>query len=201
MLELIFQDQVDGQIYGYTHRDILEAARRHDLPEIIIGDIPDNGTRNNDELAKTEMKYWEIYSSHSISCNPSHEQKVMKLLLDMEERITPLGRILYLADKISAIIATGVRIEDENAPKIKKNNPAVSQNDMKEMSYCDNCEDGFYRASEMWTVDYLEIRKIAQYDDTGYFTSVLVMITIMLNGKWYDWREQQYEEVLQKFKR
>lgn len=51
-------------------------------------------------------------------------------------------------------------------------------------------------ASEMWAIDYFKERGIINYDETGYFTSLVVMVTLMMNnGKWYQWREQDYNKL------
>ena len=60
------------------------------------------------------------------------------------------------------------------------------------MFICDYCENGYYKASEMWANDYFMTRKIWQHDIFGFATALLIMITLIINGKWYKWREQEY---------
>ena len=39
---------------------------------------------------------------------------------------------------------------------------------------------------------YLQMRKLVQYDDTGFFTALIVMYTLQIHNYWYSWREADY---------
>ena len=43
-------------------------------------------------------------------------------------------------------------------------------------------------------MDFLKVGKYQDYDRTGYFTSLIVMCTILINGEWYRWREKAYND-------
>lgn len=60
------------------------------------------------------------------------------------------------------------------------------------MKMCERVTDYAYKASEMWTIDYLKIRKIVDLDTSFFFTAIVVMATLLVNKKWYDWREKDY---------
>ena len=62
------------------------------------------------------------------------------------------------------------------------------------MRICERLDGNYRRASEMWTIDYLKLRRRIQFDDSGFFTSILVMYTLMVNKTWYNWRERDYLE-------
>ena len=62
------------------------------------------------------------------------------------------------------------------------------------MEICGPHKSGFYKASEMWTIDHLKIRELIRLDDDGFFTALIVMYTLMVNGKWYSWREKDYRK-------
>jgi hypothetical protein len=44
----------------------------------------------------------------------------------------------------------------------------------------------------MWAIDYFKMRELEQYDDTGYFTALIVAYTLAVNGHWYIWRDHDY---------
>lgn len=183
----------------YSYREITEAIRRHDLPEIIIKDQPDNGTRDDKGLAKEEHRYWRFFSKLSPKREVDFEKKVNALLHDMEEQRSSTGRILYVADKAAAIIIALCCDLKKVGPTMRLNDPTASINEVSAMQTCDRCnKNGYFRASEMWTVDFFKTRKLYQYDDNGFFTALIVMATLATHrNKWYSWREQDYTQLTQ----
>lgn len=186
---------------GFTYREVMEAARRHDLPENVIGDVSDNGARDNEELAHIEHSYLRIFAQSSPAREANFEIKVRQLLCNMEIKQGFSGRLLYAADKCSAILTT-LRYDAEGAsPTMATNFKGASAKDTNQMMLCEfrtkkSDETGTYevcRASEMWTIDYFKSREIYRYDDTGLITAIIVMYSLINNGKWYAWREKDYE--------
>ena len=76
---------------GYTYREIMEAVRRHDLPENETGDIPDDGAR--DEVAKSESDtaYQLKFSRLSPSRELESEKRIRCLLAEMDGQSSPTG--------------------------------------------------------------------------------------------------------------
>lgn len=183
-----------GPYRELSHRyNCEEALRRHDLPEIAIGDIPDAGERDESAKIAAERNYFESYSSFSPLSNKNIDEAVNKMLYDMEEKTSHLGRSIYVADKISALIITLACDKIGIPPKMKPSCKHASPRDRYEMSLCDYRIDGACYASEMWAIDYLKARLLNQYDDKGYYTALLVMCTLLVNGgEWYSWREADY---------
>lgn len=186
---------------GFVYREIMEVARRHDLPENAIGDIADNGNRNDKELARAERAYLRAFAQASPSREAVFEDRVRQLQCNMDEKRGFSGRLLYAADKVSAILVTlGYDAEDQ-PPTMTTNFEDASAKETKSMALCEfrtqkTGKIGEYeicKASEMWTIDYFKIRKLYQYDDTGLITAILVMYSLVVNGKWYAWREADYE--------
>lgn len=178
----------------YSYREIMEAVRRHDLPEIIIGDQPDNGKRDDKELAKKEQQYWRMFSSLFLNGKTKSEGRINSLLLEMQERRSSTGRALYVADKI-ALIVMALRCDTKKvSPTMQLNDPDASDNERADMQTCDRCDkNGRFLGSEMWTVDYFKTRRLYRYDSTGFFTAFVVMATLAAhNNRWYHWREKDY---------
>ncbi len=180
-------------VEGFNYREIMEAARRHDLPENIIGDIPDNGTRDDAAKAETEHYYLQEFAGLTSKNEWLFERNVARILQGMEEKSTRIGRSIYMADKTSAIITTLVEDYRGNSPLMSVNNPHASQNDKDNMSLCDYCKESQCKASEMWTIAFFKTRNMIQYDETGFYTAIIILATLIANGKWYNWREKYYQ--------
>lgn len=178
---------------GYTYQEIMETIRIHDLPENDIGDWPDNGSTNQTLKAKKERAYLTTFGYCYTKEENSFTFAVAELFDSMDEKDTYTGRLIYSADKIAAIIATLTADSLGHRAMISKCDPYLSKRDKESIRRCDFSENGFYKASEMWTIDHLELRKLCQYDDEGFFTALLVMYTLLVNGKWYLWRENTYK--------
>lgn len=177
---------------GYNMHNIIEAIQLHDLPENIIGDIPDNGSFDHDEKRAEEVRYYDNYKKYYPSFPRQYFCKTFQLLDEMEAKNSEIGRLLYCADKASAIIFSLQQDHNGIPPMLSRNNKCVSKRDREEMALCDLERDKKYRASEMWTIDWFKMRKLIKYDDTGFFTALIIMRTLQVNGCWYFWREKDY---------
>ena len=176
----------------YSYRELMEAIRRHDLPENEIGDIPDNGEAENSNKSIAEAAYFKAFSSYSPLREHFFEENVNRLLIEMDNQSSFFGRLLYMTDKTSALFITLWHDKVERHPVMRPNSRRISGRDLSEMQMCDDKVNGGYRASEMWAIDYFRMRALEQYDDTGYFTALIVAYTLEVNDRWYIWRQQDY---------
>ena len=177
---------------NYSRFEMDEAATIHDLPENITGDIPDNRNRDEAEKNRIENAYFEdLMTTYPPSQSP-HCWKIKRLLREMQDKSSFEGRILYVADKLSAILMMLHYDRAQLYPSINPSDPRISKASREEREFCEVQQDGTILLSELWTVDFLYGRNIVQYDDTGFFLSVLVMATLIVRGEWYSWREAQY---------
>lgn len=181
---------------GYTYRDIMKAVRFHDVAENATGDNPDNGGAF-DETIKDAFEADRI--CQALTSVPEYEKpqsdKVVKLFKEMQDKSTPTGRLLYICDKFAANFIVLTYDSLGASPKLHFAAPRpLSSRDKEEMLLCDYVDaDDYHLASEMWAIDLLHIRNLIEYDDTGFITACLIMYTLMVHGKWYDWRERDYE--------
>ena len=200
MVALMLRSEVGHKFlhHGCTNDDfdyleIMEAIRLHDLPENAIGDWLDNGSRDeSDKFALEDNWYSEFKQNYT-----TRERRLGKfaydILMGMREKQGPTGKMLYAADK-TALIITALAYDRAGHPlTMHIGNPNASERDKQEMCICEWHEAGNRKASEMFTTDVFHIREITQYDETGFFTALVVMCTIIVNGKWYDWRKMDYE--------
>ena len=176
----------------YDRREIDEAILMHDLPENEIGDIPDNGTQDKAAKAKIEEAYFDDFLNLHSPSDDNHCFYIKELLNEMNDQSTEEGRILYLADKTAAVIMMLCYDYLGYHPYAYENDEHISIINRAEMKLCELRHGGGYLLSELWTVDFLFARELTKYDDTGFFTAILIMTTLLVNGKWYNWREKQY---------
>lgn len=177
---------------GYTHREMIEAMRVHDLGENEIGDIPDNGDRDNEEKDSAEMEYFEKFMASYPPEQSESRDKVLRLLYEMQHQSSFDGRLVYLSDKISALIVTLCLDWMGYPPMMKDISPYASSRDILEMKLCDYSANRAHKASEMWVIDFFKMRELNRFDETTFFTSLIVMTTLVVNGRWYNWREKDY---------
>ncbi len=177
----------------YSRRSIFEAIRMHDLPENITGDTPDNSMRDEMKKIQEDMNYYYNYISLQ-SDNIVYRADAIQLLEEMQNHSSPEGRIIYLADKLAAILMTLCYDKLGLFPSASFKEPNISPRNEDAMYMCDNVvENNRYLLSEIWTIDFLVQRKLTEFDETGFFTALLVMSTLICHeGKWYDWREADY---------
>lgn len=200
-LTMAIIDRMLGFYYGpdinlpedeYTYREIMEAIRLHDLPENEIGDIPDNGSGDANEKHAKEESYYHLFSCYYPKQESFFKQRVLNLLEEMNYQLTNIGETLYCADKLSATLITLQYDFRETVPRLHEQDVTASERDRAEMALCDENVNGWHRASEMWTIDYLKERRIVDLDTTGFFTALLIMRTLQVHHKWYAWREKDY---------
>jgi hypothetical protein len=181
----------------YSYREFIEAIRRHDLPENVIGDIPDNGTHDERQKHVAELTYHTFFDDKYPKHEDAVKEKVSDLLEEMEQKSTPAGRFLYAVDKASAIVMALEYDFYEESPMRRINARNLSKRDHDEMARCDTIVHKFpfkyCLASEMWTNDWFEARKLVDYDESGFMTALIVMRTLQVHEKWYSWRQESYD--------
>lgn len=178
-------------IEGYTYREIIEAAQMHDLAENVFGDIPDNGAHDEATKNANEIEYFSrFFNSYQI--DKEETENVLELLKDMQSHITTTGKLLYLADKTSALLITLWLDHMGRSPLMQQDSDLASPRDLAEMKMCDFVSNHSCRASEMWAIDFFKMRKIVDLDETFFFTALIIMATLIVHGRWYSWREKDY---------
>lgn len=176
----------------YNRREIDEAVLLHDLPENETGDTPDNGSRDETAKMQHDKTYYEDFLHMYAPYESNSCFYISKLLQEMEDKSTEEGRILYVADKLSAIIMMLAYDELGLYPHAFPDDEFISDINRAEMNLCEMRHNDGYLLSELWTVDFLYARELAKFDDSGFFLAILVMTTLLVHGKWYHWREGQY---------
>ena len=192
-------DVVLDALYGwgndtprYTRYEFTKALRYHDLPENETGDGEDNLSRDESAKAQQEKDYFDTFTHYYSSKYDLGFFHVKELLLEMQELNTEDGRIAYLADKLAAIVMVLCYQRLKVYMYAYKTDPCISPVNLEEIKMCENTYEGGYLFSEMWTNDFVYARELTRYDDSGYFTALLIMITLICrDNHWYNWRLMQ----------
>lgn len=193
---------------NYTRKEFGESVRLHDLPENVSGDMPNNNSAIVPKKNRIEGEYYDkavrcYYDPYEVGESIVHMRRLLAELAALGEAVknytdyTPESRIFYGADKLAAIIDTLNGDRRGDLPHAGYNDPDITDINHKEMDLCElrHPKYGDYLLSEIWTVDFLYARELTRYDDTGFFTGLLIMTTLLCHkGKWYHWRENQYLE-------
>lgn len=191
-LVFCYGDAIDGTVY----RAMQMAIYRHDLPENLFGDTADNGTRDDAAKSIIEREYWQKFGRLRTFNSPKFEQKVYRLLVEMQEKSTQNGRMLYLADKTSAVIMALYYDYIDMSPTLTLEDVGMSEIDRQAIELCDSSYTGAALASEMWTISHFKLRNFIKYDTTGFFTALIIMATLQVHHRWYHWREMDYSKKL-----
>lgn len=178
----------------YDRFEIDEAITLHDLPENLTGDIPDNRNRDEAKKAQIENHYFDRIITTYVGPQSSHRLKIRQLLQEMQDKTSFEGRMLYVADKVSAILMMLCYDRIKLYPSVHPDDPSITKVNREEISLCEKQQNGNILLSELWTVDFLYGRNIVQYDETRFFLAILVMATLWVRGEWYGWREAQYPQ-------
>ncbi|MBQ8985192.1 hypothetical protein IJ076_01370 [Candidatus Saccharibacteria bacterium] len=179
-------------IDSYTYRDLVDTMDVHDLAEIKYGDSSDNGARDEVSKNQRELKFIREYLDTYPKNAPLNKLNITALIRAMQKHNTPSGKLLYLSDKVAALIVTLTLDSLGSPPTMSMDYEHASDRDKVEMSMCDSNLDGRYKASEMWTIDFFELRDLVSLDRSFFFTGIIVMATLMTNECWYRWREKSY---------
>lgn len=180
---------------GHAYHSVMEAVRRHDLPENDTGDIPDDGNRDEEAKIRAEREFQAEFAGYSANQETRTDRGVAHLLHEMEGRTSPTGKLLYLADKVSAVIIVLTYDQLGRPPLRRLTDSYLTDRDRQEIALCDSAFGGdAYLASEMWTIDYFQGRSLVEYDDTGWFTALVVAATLLVRQDWYRWREEHYPD-------
>lgn len=185
----------DQELPYYNDRVIHEAILLHDLPENLTGDIADNRKRDELQKAEIETQYYTDFSDNYGDTEKAFYQSVMYLLDEMSKKSSREGCLLYTADKVSAIIMMLAYDQLKLFPHAFANDDSLSNITLRELNLCEmRSPEGGLLLSELWTIDYLCGRNLIQYDKLGFFTALLIMITLIVHGNWYHWRESMYKK-------
>ena len=173
--------------FTWPHWSIIEAViKMHDFPENKYKDIPDNGTRNETTKRLEEHLYLERLEKYYIKIYGERKaRKIRQLYYEFEGRSTPLGRVIYCADKIAAPLYFINSDRRGKRSYVSRKEVEKSETNIRSAKLCRKTKRGFL-IGQLWTVDYVYTRELIKYDEDMFFTAIAVMMTLIVYGEWFD---------------
>lgn len=102
-------------------------------------------------------------------------------------------RELICTYKLAAIFTALQYDCHEKPPLLQVSTRNLSQYERQKINLLDykikKGKSVYCRTSELLTYSWFEMPKLADYDKTGFFTSLIVMRTLQVHNKWYNWRQ------------
>ena len=181
--------------FTWPHWSITEAViKMHDFPENKYKDIPDNGTRNETEKKAKERHYLERLKKYYIEIYGERKAgKIFQLYDEFEKHSTPLGRVIYCADKIAAPLYFINSDRSGERSYVSREEVEKSKTNIRSAELCKETEQGILTGL-LWTADYMYTRKLIKYDEDMFFAAIAVMMTLIVYGEWFDIESHHAEQ-------
>ena len=161
----------------------MQTAMIHDLGEIATGDIPDNGTRDAAAKDRAEL---EVMNSFAELLPAAEIKDTLALFTEFQQRSTRRGKILYLADKLEAVLQTFF-YEAEGRVGWLGLEPSYRPSD-RDIEYSDATKDS--TTASTWSYHFYQITRELSAEDSEIvdpFIEVLAEAALSVRGKWFDW--------------
>lgn len=158
----------------------------HEIGETELGDIPDDGLR--DENKKRAIEH-EVLQGLISDLPPFFRRRILIGFTELQARTTERGRIMYCLDKLETILQ-GLIYESEGRGgdyHYKMKQRRISQQDRNNIRDTGSC-----KLVDIWSKHFLE--KIADFPEAPIFTDILRAAVVDIRGEWFSW----YEESLSK---
>lgn len=114
----------------------------HEMGENMFGDIQDNGNRNESKKNMDEQNYLIDYMK---DWSTFHRTQICNTFVEMQDKSTTLGSLLYLIDKTEVILQNLI-YEDQGRGGDAKNCPYLTPRDQMEIN-----ETGSTKPADMWS--------------------------------------------------
>lgn len=161
--------------------DIL--ATIHDFPENEYGDIADDGNRDEQLKIAREHQYLKKIKELCVTIyGKKVTNKVFELYNEFEDKSSPIGRAMYCADKVAAILYYINSDKNGNYAYVKPEDVKKSATNTQSVRFCEETPNG-YRLSDLWKNDYSRTRHLIRYDEDLFFISIIIMMNIIVHGE------------------
>ena len=125
-----------------------------------------------------EKYYKKIYGKRKAGA-------IFQLYYEFERHSTPLGRVIYCADKIAAPLYFINSDRSGERSYVSREEVEKSETNIRSAKLCRKTKRGFL-IGQLWTADYVYTRELVKYDEDMFFTAIAVMMTLIVYGEWFD---------------
>lgn len=159
---------------------VLQCLAIHELGENEGGDIPDDGTRDEQKKDAEELEYVKKYLSN---WHEVHANQVLSAFIEMQQKSTELGRFIYCIDKTEALLQNLI-YESEGRPATfsakLESTGFLSDRDREEMKIADSD-----KTSDGWAWGFRNRYGNIEYFDI--FFNIVRAAVCDVRGKDFDW--------------
>lgn len=155
---------------------------KHEVGEGEIGDIPDDGRRdevrkNNDELGAM-VRYVE-------GLPPQYGMRVLCDFVEFQSKSSRLAQIAYCIDKVETVLQCVLYEQDGRDQGCASETliQSLSEQDRKYMQ-----KTGSTRIVDNWSAHFLDL--IQDFECAPVFVEILRAAVEDVRGEWFTWREQ-----------
>ena len=154
---------------------------KHEVGESEIGDIPDDGRRDETQKNKAELGAMTRYSQ---SLLPKYRMRLLGDFLDFQNKSTELAQILYCIDKGETVLQC-VLYEQEgfDACTDEMLLKSLSEQDWEYMR-----KTGSTRIVDNWSAHYLDL--IRGFKCAPVFVGILRAAVEETRGEWFAWLDE-----------
>ena len=159
----------------------LQVALLHEIGEIVVGDIPDDGRR--DEAGKKERELQVVMQFVKDLPSP-HDTSLMLAFLELQDRSPRLGRLLHGLDKLEAVLQGLIYEKEGHGGDIlnKALQIQLSRQDHENMQ-----RSASTRLVDIWAVHFLDI--IQGTPEAPLLRRILRAAVLDVRGEWFSWAE------------
>lgn len=171
----------------------LMAAQLHEIGEVELGDLPDDGTRDEKHKCRVEQKVMDRYLK---DLPEPYNTELALFFLEFQHRSTRRGRILYCLDKLEAVFQ-GLIYEKEGRGgdwHAKERICNFSAQDRQNMA-----ETGSSQLVDIWAVHFMD--QIADIPEAPNFLEILGAAVCDIRGEWFPWARARVERKVAEEKR
>ena len=174
LLRLIseFQPEVLEKL---NYRELNDVLLLHEIGEIELGDIPDDGSRNEDFKNQTEYRVAESFVKVF-----GNRRRIMHIFKNFQKRARRTGELLYMIDKAEAILQGLIYEKQGRGGHLFKKPAEVTERDR--LSYEATGRDDLV---DIWAYGFVKrSRKFRFYEQ---IFSIIEEAVIDVRGKSFDW--------------
>lgn len=157
------------------------AALLHEVGETEIGDIPDDGSRNEAEKITRERQVMMRFVS---DLPGPYGSQLMDALIEFQDLTTRRGRVLYCLDKVETLLQ-GLRYERDGRGGDARNKEAMMRLSAQDQRGIERSQST--RLVDVWTAHYLD--KTAVMPEARVFNELLKAAVIEVRGEWFSWAQ------------
>ena len=172
--------------YGYDRfRLLLRGASEHELGENATGDVASDGTR--DEKKKDEEELWYVILWLYLCFDKKTAKLGVRLFKEMQEKSTDIGKLLFLIDKIDAVLYN-LLLEEEGHTGYITAKPYVTELDRKAIE-----ATGDDRNAGVWLYNTLATTpQLLDFELTPIFLEIVQSAALEVRGEEMDWINEKF---------